>query len=716
MFSVDRFIQKMFGTRSDRWIKKQQPLVARVAELERGMKARSDDELRALTAVYKQRISNGASVDDLLPEAFATVREVAWRTMGMRHFDVQVLGGLVLHNGMVAEMKTGEGKTLTATMPVYLNALSGKGVHVVTVNDYLASRDADWMGRIYGFLGLSVGKVLQRDREAASKQAAYAADITYGTNNEFGFDYLRDNMKFRITDYVQRGHHYAIVDEVDSILIDEARTPLIISGPANSDIEQYVVIDGVVPLLQAEIDYTVDEKARSVALTDKGIDKVEARLSVPNLFDPAYMEVLHHVNQALKAHTIFRRDRDYVVQEGKVTIVDENTGRLMPGRRWSDGLHQAIEAKEKVQVQAESQTYATITFQNYFRMYSKLAGMTGTAETEAEEFQKIYNLDVMVVPTNRPVLRNDMDDVVYKTQGEKYRAILDEIEKVHEKGQPILVGTVSVEKSEIVSRLLRQRGIPHEVLNARNHAREAEIVSQAGRLGAITISTNMAGRGTDIKLGGDPDALALADLRAQVGATAHEHTHPDLFAELHGKYAPDCDDQKTKVKAAGGLHIIGTERHESRRIDNQLRGRSGRQGDPGSSRFYMALEDDLLRIFSGDKLVGWMERMGLQDDEAIEHRWINSSIEDAQRKVEGHNFNIRKNLLEYDDVMNLQRRNIYEMRRRALMGEKIREMIVAAIDALVDDYLSESAPSNVHPEQWKIDKLKARLQTVFNVS
>ncbi|MBL8617508.1 MAG: preprotein translocase subunit SecA [Deltaproteobacteria bacterium] len=716
MFSVDRFIQKMFGTRSDRWIKKQQPLVARVAELEKGMKARSDDELRALTAVYKQRISNGATVDDLLPEAFATVREVAWRTMGMRHFDVQVLGGLVLHNGMVAEMKTGEGKTLTATMPVYLNALSGKGVHVVTVNDYLASRDADWMGRIYGFLGLTVGKVLQRDREAASKQAAYAADITYGTNNEFGFDYLRDNMKFRITDYVQRGHHYAIVDEVDSILIDEARTPLIISGPANSDIEQYVVIDGVVPLLQAEIDYTVDEKARSVTLTDKGIDKVEARLSVPNLFDPAYMEVLHHVNQALKAHTIFRRDRDYVVQDGKVTIVDENTGRLMPGRRWSDGLHQAIEAKEKVQVQAESQTYATITFQNYFRMYSKLAGMTGTAETEAEEFQKIYNLDVMVVPTNRPVLRNDMDDVVYKTQGEKYRAILDEIEKVHEKGQPILVGTVSVEKSEIVSRLLRQRGIPHEVLNARNHAREAEIVSQAGRLGAITISTNMAGRGTDIKLGGDPDALALADLRAQVGATAHEHTHPDLFAELHAKYAPDCDDQKARVKAAGGLHIIGTERHESRRIDNQLRGRSGRQGDPGSSRFYMALEDDLLRIFSGDKLVGWMERMGLQDDEAIEHRWINSSIEDAQRKVEGHNFNIRKNLLEYDDVMNLQRRNIYEMRRRALMGEKIREMIVGAIDALVDDYLSESAPSNIHPEQWKVDKLKVRLQTVFNVS
>ena len=707
MLSIEGVIKKMFGTRSDRWLKKQRPLVARINGLEAKYKALSEAELKGQTAVFRGKIDQGAGLDEILPDAFATVREVAVRTMGMRHYDVQMLGGIVLHRGMVAEMKTGEGKTLTATLPVYLNAVSGKGAHVVTVNDYLASRDADWMAKVYNYLGLSVGKVLQRDRNPASKQQAYAADITYGTNNEFGFDYLRDNMKFRIEDYVQRKHNFAIVDEVDSILIDEARTPLIISGPVNQELDRYVIIDGVIPLLQAEIDYVVDEKSRQVTLTDAGVDKVESKLGLDNLYDSNNMALLHHVNQALKAHTIFRRDRDYVVQNGKVVIVDENTGRLMPGRRWSDGLHQAVEAKEKLQVQAESQTYATITFQNYFRMYEKLAGMTGTAETEREEFQKIYNLDVIVVPTNKPVIRKDYDDVVYKTQGEKYRAILDEIEEIHGKGQPILVGTVSVEKSEIVSRLLKQRGIPHEVLNARQHDREAQIVAQAGHKGSVTISTNMAGRGTDIKLGGDPEAMALDELGPEAS--------PEELDACIAKHKLVTDVDKAEVLSLGGLHILGTERHESRRIDNQLRGRSGRQGDPGSSRFYMALDDDLLRIFQGDKLIGWMERMGLEDDEAIEHRWINKSIEDAQKRVEGHNFQIRKNLLEYDDVMNLQRKTIYEMRRKALEGENIREMTLEALEHLVDDILGETIPEGVHPEQWDVDGLREGLGRVFTI-
>jgi preprotein translocase subunit SecA len=708
MFTLEGVINKVFGSRSDRWLKKQRPVVARINELEAGIKKMSDDELRGQTAKFRQMIENGATTDELLPESFATIREAAIRTLGMRHYDVQLLGGVVLHKGMAAEMKTGEGKTLTATLPVYLNALEGKGAHVVTVNDYLASRDADWMGKVYNWMGLSVGKILQRERDASVKQRAYGADITYGTNNEFGFDYLRDNMKFRIEDYVQRGHHYAIVDEVDSILIDEARTPLIISGPANMDIDKYRIIDGVIPLLQAEIDYIVDEKARSVNLTDGGVDRVEEKLGIDNLFDPRNMEVLHHVNQALKAHTIFRRDRDYVVQNGKVIIVDENTGRLMPGRRWSDGLHQAVEAKEKVTVERESQIYASITFQNYFRMYRKLSGMTGTADTEREEFMNIYNLDVMVVPTNKPVIRKDHDDVVYKTQAEKFRAILDEIEEVHAKGQPILVGTVSVEKSEIVSRLLRQRGIVHEVLNARNHEREAQIVAQAGHKGSVTISTNMAGRGTDIKLGGDPEAKAIDE----VG----EGAPPEVFQEAFERHKVVCDKEKAEVLAAGGLHIIGTERHESRRIDNQLRGRSGRQGDPGSSRFYMALDDDLLRIFQGDKLVGWMEKMGLEDDEAIEHRWINKSIEDAQKRVEGHNFQIRKNLLEYDDVMNLQRKTIYEMRRRALEGDNVREMLIECIESLADDIMGMHVPENKHPEHWEIKELREQLETIFGVT
>ncbi|RME26593.1 MAG: preprotein translocase subunit SecA, partial [Deltaproteobacteria bacterium] len=580
MLGIEGIVRKLVGSHSDREIKKLRPLVARINELEPAMQARTDDELKAFTPEARQRIENGESLDDLLPEAYAVVREVGRRTLGMRHFDVQLIGGIVLHRGNVAEMKTGEGKTLVATLPVYLNALTGKGVHVVTVNDYLASRDADWMGKIYNFLGLSVGKILSADRDQRSKQRAYAADITYGTNNEFGFDYLRDNMKFSADEFVQRGHHFAILDEVDSILIDEARTPLIISGPANVDVERYYVIDSVVPMLQADIDYIVDEKARSVTLTDAGVDRIEEKLGVDNLYDQHNMEILHHVMQALKAHTIFKRDRDYVVQGGKVIIVDEHTGRLMHGRRWSDGLHQAVEAKEKLKVEPESQTYATITFQNYFRMYEKLSGMTGTAETEKEEFRNIYNLDVLVIPTNKPVIRVDHHDIVYKTQSEKFRAVMAELEELHAKGQPVLVGTTSVEKSEIVSRLLRHKGIPHEVLNARNHSREAEIVAQAGRKGQITISTNMAGRGTDIKLGGDPEGLARME--------ADPETDPEGYAAALERQKARCEAERQEVLALGGLHILGTERHESRRIDNQLRGRSGRQGDPGSSRFYLS--------------------------------------------------------------------------------------------------------------------------------
>jgi preprotein translocase subunit SecA len=707
MHALEVFVSKFIGTRSDRELKKIQPMVVRVAELEKKMQALSDASLQGLTAEFRQRVENGEPLDDMIPETFAAIREASVRTVGMRHFDVQVLGGIVLHRGNVAEMKTGEGKTLAATLPVYLNGLTGKGVHVVTVNDYLASRDAEWMGDIYNFMGLSVGKILSNERDAAIKQAAYAADVTYGTNNEFGFDYLRDNMKFSIDDFVQRGHHYAIVDEVDSILIDEARTPLIISGPANTSVDRYYIIDGVIPLLQAEVDYTVDEKGRNVNLTDSGVDRVEQRLGIENLFDAQNMEVLHHVNQSLRAHTLFKRDRDYVVQSNKVLIVDEHTGRLMTGRRWSDGLHQAIEAKEKLEVESESQTYATITFQNYFRMYTKLGGMTGTAATEEEEFQNIYNLDVLVVDTNVPIVRADQHDIVYKSQSEKYKAVLDEIETANEKGQPVLVGTVSVEKSEIVSRLLRHRGIKHEVLNARNHHREAEIVSQAGRVGSVTISTNMAGRGTDIKLGGDPEAMAK-DI-------ADPEVDPEGYEKAFNEWQPKCAEEKMWVLKAGGLRIIGTERHESRRVDNQLRGRSGRQGDPGESRFYLSLEDDLLRIFGSDKIVGWMERMGLEDDEPIEHRWITKSIENAQKKVEGHNYNMRKNLLEYDDVMNLQRKSVYAMRLRALRGEDVRDMLMGSIDDLCTDIMEETINVGLHPETWDMTKLRERLNGIFGV-
>ena len=707
MLGLDILVKKVIGTRSDRELKRLSPLVSRINGLEAAMQACSDRELQAFTPEFKQKLENGAKVDDILPDAFAVVREVARRRLNMRHFDVQLLGGIVLHRGNVAEMKTGEGKTLVATLPAYLNGLEGKGVHVVTVNDYLASRDAEWMGRIYNFLGLSVGRILSNERNDRIKRDAYASDITYGTNNEFGFDYLRDNMKFRLEDYVQRGHHYAIVDEVDSILVDEARTPLIISGPASMDTDRYYIIDSVVPLLQAEIDYIVDEKARAVNLSDEGVDKVEQKLGIDNIFDPHNMEILHHINQALKAHTLFKRDRDYVVQEGKVLIVDEFTGRLMHGRRWSDGLHQAVEAKEKLKIEPESQTYASITFQNLFRMYTKLSGMTGTAETEEEEFRKIYNLEVVVVPTNRPIVRADHHDIVYKTQGEKFAAVLDDITDAHKRGQPVLVGTVSVEKSDIVSRLLAKRGIPHEVLNAKNHAREAEIVAQAGRKGAVVVSTNMAGRGTDIKLGGDPENLARTEVDPAVDPTGYDRALERFRAQ--------CEAEKAQVLEAGGLHIVGTERHESRRIDNQLRGRSGRQGDPGSSRFYLSLEDDLLRIFGSEKIIGWMERMGLEDNEPIEHRWISNSIENAQKKVEGHNFNIRKNLLEYDDVMNQQRKSVYETRRRVLQGEELRTQVMECCDNVVDDILDECAPEDVNAEEWDIEGLRERLQRIFGI-
>ena len=713
MLGLDIVLSKVFGTSADRLIKRLQPTAVRIGELEPKYKALSDEQLRGCTGEFKLRLEKGEPLDDVLPEAFAVVREAGRRTLNMRHFDVQLIGGMVLHRGMVAEMKTGEGKTLVATCPVYLNALTGKGVHVITVNDYLASRDADWMGKIYNFLGLSYGKILSGERDnPANKRAAYASDITYGTNNEFGFDYLRDNMKFKLEDYVQRGHNYAIVDEVDSILVDEARTPLIISGPTEDSVDRYRTVDNEIHILQKEVDFTVDEKQRQVSLTDEGVDKVEARLGVDNLYDPVHMEFLHHVNQALKAHFLFKRDKDYVVRpdqsgQPKVTIVDEHTGRLMHGRRWSDGLHQAIEAKERVNIEPESQTYATITFQNFFRMYKKLGGMTGTALTEAEEFGNIYKLEVVPIPTNKPIKRIDHHDVVYKTQEEKFRKVMAEIEDCYARRQPVLVGTTSVEKSELVSRLLSKKEIPHEVLNAKQHDREALIVAQAGRRGAITISTNMAGRGTDIKLGGDPEAMA----RAELGPNASVESY-NACVERHRE---ECERERQEVLAAGGLHILGTERHESRRIDNQLRGRSGRQGDPGSSRFYLCLQDDLLRLFGSEKIIVWMDRMGQKDDEAIEHPWISGSIENAQRKVEGHNFNIRKNLLEYDDVMNLQRKAVYDLRRRALDGQNIRQMMVDAIEHLIVDLMDEYVPERGAREQWNTETYKKRALEVFSV-
>ena len=701
-------IRKIFGTANERRLKKLRPVVDAVNGLESRMEALSDDELRAFTPEFRQRLENGASLDDLMVEAFAVVRETSKRTLGMRPFDCQLIGAKVLHDGCVAEMKTGEGKTLVATMPVYLNALTGNGVHVVTVNDYLAGRDADWMGQIYRFLGMDVGKILSNERNDQIKRAAYAADITYGTNNEFGFDYLRDNMKFRIEDYTQRPHNFCIIDEVDSILIDEARTPLIISGPTNDSVDLYFTIDAVIPLLLEEIDYVSEAKSKGVDLTEEGISKVEDRLGVDNLYDPNNMVVLHHVNQALKAHHIFKRDKDYVVQGGKVVIVDEHTGRLMSGRRWSDGLHQAVEAKEKLTIENESQTYATITFQNYFRMYNKLAGMTGTAETEAAEFANIYDLDTFVIPTNVPISRDDQDDIVYLREDDKFRAVLEDIVEANQKGQPVLVGTTSVEKSEIVSRMLKRSGIAHETLNAKNHSREGLIVTQAGRLGAVTISTNMAGRGTDIKLGGNAEEMAKDLVNPEEDADGFEAK----FAELREQ----CAAEREKVLEAGGLRIVGTERHESRRIDNQLRGRAGRQGDLGSSKFYLSLEDDLLKIFGSDKILAFVERWGNpEEEEPIEHRFINRALENAQKKVEGHNFNIRKNLLEYDDVLNAQRQAVYELRRRALLGENIREMMLEAIEGVSDDIMDDTCPVGIHPEEWDIDQMRKRMLELIGV-
>jgi len=705
--SFKKLSKKVFGDANERELKKLAPMVSVINALEPAYEALTDAELVAKTAEFKNQLANGATLDDFVAEAFATVREASKRTLGMRPYDCQLIGGLVLHSGRIAEMKTGEGKTLVATLPVYLNALEGKGAHVVTVNDYLAGRDADWMGEVYRFLGMSVGKILSGERNDGTKRDAYACDITYGTNNEYGFDYLRDNMKFGLDDYVQRGHRFGIVDEVDSILIDEARTPLIISGPADADIHLYSIVDAIIPLLQVDIDFTVDEKGRSVTLTEEGITNVEQKLGLENLYDDQNMEVLHHVNQSLKAHHTFKRDKDYVVRGGQIVIVDEFTGRLMAGRRWSDGLHQAIEAKEKVTVQQESQVYATITFQNYFRMYEKLSGMTGTAVTEAAEFASIYDLDTLVIPTNKVLVRADREDVVYKTQMEKFRAVISDIRECHERGQPVLVGTTSVEKSEIVHKLLERAEIPHEVLNAKNHSREALIVAQAGRLGSITISTNMAGRGTDIKLGGNPDEMAKHD--------ADPDSDPEGYQVALDRHLVQCAEEQVDVLEAGGLHIVGTERHESRRIDNQLRGRAGRQGDAGSSKFYLCLEDELLRIFGSDKITIWMERMGLKDDEPIEHRWISKAIENAQSKVEGHHFQIRKNILEYDDVMNYQRQGVYELRRKALAGDGIAPLIEEAVASVVSDVMDECCQEGMHPEYWNVANLRKRLEKVFGI-
>jgi len=697
--SLNFIARKIFGSKNDREIKRLYPFVDEINELESRMEQESGDQLRARIAEWKARISaleereeRDGALQEILPEVFAVVREASKRTLGQRHFDVQLIGGMVLHEGRIAEMKTGEGKTLVATLPVVLNALAGRGVHVVTVNDYLAKRDSEWMGQIYKYLGLSVGVIVHGLTDQQRKES-YGCDVTYGQNNEFGFDYLRDNMKFSLDDYVQREHFFAIVDEVDSILIDEARTPLIISGASEESTDTYYIVDRVIPRLKAEDDYTIDEKLRTAALSEEGVSKVEKLLGVENLYDPRNITLVHHVNQALKAHTLFKRDVEYVVKDGEVIIVDEFTGRLMPGRRWSDGLHQAVEAKENVKIESENQTLATITFQNYFRMYGKLAGMTGTADTESVEFDQIYKLAVVVVPTNMPMIRIDHHDMVYKTEQEKFDAVVEEIADCHERGQPVLVGTVSIEKSERLATQLKKTAIPHHVLNAKNHEREAEFVAQAGRFKSVTISTNMAGRGTDIVLGGNPEFMAAAE------AGTKDPADPK-FQEALVRYRAQCAAEREQVLKAGGLHILGTERHESRRIDNQLRGRSGRQGDPGSSRFYLALEDDLLRIFSGDRLKGLMSRIGMEDGVAIEHRWISRAIENAQKKVEAHNFDIRKHLLDYDDVMNKQREVVYHRRKELLSDAPLKDDILDMCDEVIQDVAEAYADAEVDPSEW----------------
>ncbi len=722
---VDAVLAKIFGTRTEREVKAMRPIIAAINDLEPAMQRLSDIDLAAKTIEFKEKLARGAALDDLLIESFAVVRETSRRVLNMRHFDVQLLGGMVLHKGRIAEMKTGEGKTLVATAPSYLNALEGKGVHVVTVNDYLATRDSEWMGRIHRFLGLSVG-IIVHDLDDRQRQENYACDITYGTNNEFGFDYLRDNMKFNIENCSQRGHNFAIVDEVDSILIDEARTPLIISGPSEESTDKYYKANTVIPHLQrGEViegkepgekyttgDYTIDEKHRQTALTEEGVLHVERLLGIGNMYEPQNVEWNHHIQQSLKAHAIFQRDKDYVVKDGEVIIVDEHTGRLMPGRRWSDGLHQAVEAKEGVKIERENQTLATITFQNYFRMYKKISGMTGTADTEAAEFEKIYKLEVMAVPTNRPMIRQENQDVVYRTEDEKFRNAANEIKSYQERGQPVLVGTISVEKSERLSNILKKMGVRHEVLNAKNHEREAHIVAQAGRKGSVTVSTNMAGRGTDILLGGNPDSRARDSMVKQGKDPDREEYKADWERTL-AEVKVACAAEHDEVVGLGGLHIVGTERHDSRRIDNQLRGRAGRQGDPGSSRFFLSLQDDLLRIFGGERMQNLMLRLGMEEDVPIESNMITKRIAAAQKAVEAQNFDSRKHILEYDDVMNKQRQAVYAMRRQLLEGADQKDRVIEMTKGVVGGMADMHCPEGAHSDTWDLGSLQTDMLTKF---
>jgi preprotein translocase subunit SecA len=702
-------IKKFIGTKNEREINRLLTIVEVINSIEPSMVNLSDSQLKDKTQEFRKRLLDGETLDDILPEAFAVVREVSKRTLNMRHFDVQLIGGIALHEGKIAEMKTGEGKTLVATLSVYLNALEGRGVHIVTVNDYLAQRDARWMGAIYNFLGLSVGVIIHGLTDE-QRQKAYSSDITYGTNNEFGFDYLRDNMKYESSEFVQGELNYSIVDEVDSILIDEARTPLIISGPSEESTGKYYKIDKIIPKLKKDNDYTVDEKARTVILTEEGNIKTERLLDSGNLYDPSNIELVHHVLQGLKAHRLFKRDVDYVVKDGEVIIVDEFTGRLMPGRRWSDGLHQAIEAKEGVKIENENQTLATVTFQNYFRMYGKLAGMTGTAETEAEEFAKIYNLDVLVIPTNMPMIRLDHPDVIYKTERAKFDAVIKEIEELHGRGQPVLVGTISIEKSELLSGLLKKKGISHSVLNAKYHEREAEIIAQAGRSHSVTIATNMAGRGTDIILGGNPEGVAREILGNNTDFSAEEWSM--ALKEANKK----CTEDKQKVLSQGGFFILGTERHEARRIDNQLRGRSGRQGDPGASRFYLSLEDDLMRIFGSDRISGFMGKLGMDENIPIENKMVSKAIENAQKKVESQNYEIRKHLLEYDDVMNKQRSEIYDFRRDILRSDNVKEKVFTMIDEVLDEIIYIYCNEDKSADEWDLKGLRDAAYSLSSVT
>ncbi len=706
------FMRKIFGTQNERDLKKLQPYVSAINELNVRIHKLSDSQLREKTVEFREKLNQGAKLDDILAEAFAVVREASIRTLKMRHFDVQLIGGVVLHQGKIAEMKTGEGKTLAATLPAYLNGLTGKGVHIVTVNDYLAKRDTEWMGPIYNFLGLTVGTI-QHEMNENERQEAYNSDITFGTNNEYGFDYLRDNMKFRRSDLVQRDHSFAIVDEVDSILVDEARTPLIISGPTEESTDIYYKVDTLIRRLQKTKDYLVDEKTRTIHLTEEGVAHSEKHLKVENLYDLSHMDTIHAINQALKAHHLFRKDVDYMINEGKVVIVDEFTGRLMPGRRYSDGLHQALEAKEKVRIEEEYQTLASVTFQNYFRMYEKLSGMTGTAVTEAAEFNSIYKLDVIEIPTNKPLIRFEENDVIYRTAQEKWGAAVKEIQDNNTKGRPVLVGTISIENSEHLSKILRGQGINHVVLNAKYHEQEARIIAQAGSIGAVTLATNMAGRGVDIILGGNPEYLARETLKKR-GIDYHDASPEDLQrAQEEAKIQIDIDQKK--VLEMGGLHIIGTERHEARRIDNQLRGRAGRQGDPGSSRFYLSLEDDLMRIFGSEKISGMMSRIGMEEGVPIEHKLVSSAIERAQKQVEGQNFSIRKHLLEYDDVMNKQRKSIYTMRRDILRGKNMKEFLLELSETIVDWHMESFTDKEKSPEDWDTKGFQAAISAQFGL-